>query len=234
MKIVILRSVHIIRPTAMPRADDNERANGRRRQPALRLVASAARDGTERAGERDWSRLMAAAQDGDRAAYRALLEGVTPYVRALASRCFRDTGDIEDAVQDVLLTLHAVRHAYDPARPFGPWLVAIANRRIIDRLRRQTRARSREIEFTAAHETFAGDAANFEQDGGTADAAALHAAIAALPPEQQQAVRLIKLQEMSLHEAAQTSGKSISALKVAVHRAIKSLRKRLRASEDAP
>jgi RNA polymerase sigma-70 factor, ECF subfamily len=155
-------------------------------------------------------------------------------VRALASRCFRDTGDIEDAVQDVLLTIHAVRHAYDPARPFGPWLVAIANRRIIDRLRRQTRSRFREIEFTAAHETFAGDATNIEQDGGTADAAALHAAIAALPPEQQQAVRLLKLQEMSLHEAAQTSGKSISALKVAVHRAIKSLRKRLHAGEDAP
>jgi RNA polymerase sigma factor (sigma-70 family) len=219
----------------MPRADDNESANAaRRRQPALRLVASAARDGTERAGERDWSRLMAAAQDGDRAAYRALLEAVTPYVRALASRCFRDTGDIEDAVQDVLLTIHAVRHAYDPARPFGPWLVAIANRRIIDRLRRQTRARSREIEFTAAHETFAGDATNIELDDATADATALHAAIAALPSEQQQAVRLLKLQEMSLHEAAQTSGKSISALKVAVHRAIKSLRKRLRAGEDAP
>jgi RNA polymerase sigma-70 factor (ECF subfamily) len=219
----------------MPRADDNKNSNAaRRRRPALRLVASAARGGAEKARERDWSRLMAAAQDGDRAAYRALLEAVTPYVRALASRCFRDTGDIEDAVQDVLLTIHAVRHAYDPARPFGPWLVAIANRRIIDRLRRQTRSRFREIEFTAAHETFAGDATNIEQDGGTADAAALHAAIAALPPEQQQAVRLLKLQEMSLHEAAQTSGKSISALKVAVHRAIKSLRKRLHAGEDAP
>jgi RNA polymerase sigma-70 factor, ECF subfamily len=223
-----------IRPTAMPRADDSETSSAApRRQPALRLVASAARDGTERAGERDWSRLMAAAQDGDRAAYRTLLEAVTPFVRALASRCFRDTGDIEDAVQDVLLTIHAVRHAYDPARPFGPWLVAIANRRIIDRLRRQTRARSREIEFTAAHETFTGDTANIDQEG-MGDAAALHEAIAALPPEQQQAVRLIKLQEMSLHEAAQTSGKSISALKVAVHRAIKSLRKRLRAPENAP
>jgi RNA polymerase sigma factor (sigma-70 family) len=219
----------------MPRPDDRESSTGaRRRQPALRLVASAARGGAEKAGERDWSRLMAAAQDGDRAAYRALLEAVAPFVRALASRCFRDTGDIEDAVQDVLLTIHAVRHAYDPARPFGPWLVAIANRRIIDRLRRQTRARSREIEFTAAHETFAGDAANIEQDRGAADAAALHAAIAELPPEQQQAVRLLKLQEMSLHEAAQTSGKSISALKVAVHRAIKSLRKRLGAPEDMP
>jgi RNA polymerase sigma-70 factor (ECF subfamily) len=216
----------------MPKPGDSENSSGaRRRQPALRLVASAPRGDAEKAG--DWSRLMAAAQDGDRAAYRTLLEAVTPYVRALASRCFRDTGDIEDAVQDVLLTIHAVRHAYDPARPFGPFLVAIANRRIIDRLRRQARARSREIEFTPAHETLAGDAANIDHDSGTADAAALHAAIADLPPEQRQAVRMLKLQEMSLHEAAQSSGKSISALKVAVHRAIKSLRKRLRAPEDA-
>jgi RNA polymerase sigma-70 factor, ECF subfamily len=234
LKQLKLQSPRSIRPTAMPRADDRENSTGTRRQPALRLVASSTRGGAEKAGERDWSRLMAAAQDGDRAAYRALLEAVTPYVRALASRCFRDTGDIEDAVQDVLLTIHAVRHAYDPARPFGPWLVAIANRRIIDQLRRHIRARSREIEFTAAHETFAGDATNIGQDGGAADVGALHAAIGALPPEQRQAVRLLKLQEMSLHEAAQTSGKSISALKVAVHRAIKSLRKRLRGPEDAP
>ena len=134
----------------------------RRRTPPLTLVTSSGAAGTQAArardsrvaGERDWSQLMARAQDGDRGAYRALLEDVTPYLRALATRCFRDTGDIEDAVQDVLLTVHAVRHAYDPGRPFGPWLVAIANRRIIDRLRRQMRARSREIEFTAEHETF--------------------------------------------------------------------------------
>jgi len=85
---------------------------------------------------RDWSGLMVCAQDGDRRAYRALLEDVTPYLRALAARCFKAPGDIEDAVQDVLLTVHAVRHTYDSGRPFGPWLVAIANRRIIDRLRR--------------------------------------------------------------------------------------------------
>jgi hypothetical protein len=53
----------------MPRADDNKNSNAaRRRRPALRLVASAARGAAEKARERDWSRLMAAAQDGDRAA----------------------------------------------------------------------------------------------------------------------------------------------------------------------
>jgi RNA polymerase sigma-70 factor (ECF subfamily) len=39
---------------------------------------------------------------------------------------------------------------------------------------------------------------------------------------------------MSLKEAAAASGRSISALKVATHRAIKSLRKRLRQSDEMP
>lgn len=214
----------------------------RRRTPPLTLVASSGAAGTQAArtgdarvaGERDWSQLMARAQDGDRGAYRALLEDITPYLRALATRCFRDTGDIEDAVQDVLLTVHAVRHAYDPGRPFGPWLVAIANRRIIDRLRRQMRARSREIEFTAEHETFLPVQANLQSglSESSADEAVLHAAIEQLPPDQRQAIRLLKLKEMSLNEASLASGKSVSALKVATHRAIKSLRKLLRQPSD--
>jgi RNA polymerase sigma-70 factor, ECF subfamily len=216
----------------------------RRRAPPLTLVTSSGASGArpggsgdeQAAGARDWSRLMARAQDGDRDAYRALLEDITPYLRALATRCFRETGDIEDAVQDVLLTIHAVRHAYDPGRPFGPWLVAIANRRIIDQLRRQMRARSREIEFTAAHETFSADATNLQSNFGdtSADEAVLHAAIEHLPPDQRQAIRLLKLEEMSLNEAARASGKSVSALKVATHRAIKSLRKLLRQPSDTP
>jgi RNA polymerase sigma-70 factor, ECF subfamily len=214
----------------------------RRRTPPLTLVTSSAASGAlpgrggDAAVARDWSQLMARTQDGDRDAYRVLLEDITPYLRALASRCFREGADIEDAVQDVLLTIHAVRHAYDPGRPFGPWLVAIANRRIIDRLRRQMRARSREIELTAAHETFSAHPANLQSNFGdtSADEAVLHAAIEHLPPDQRQAIRLLKLKEMSLSEASAASGKSVSALKVATHRAIKSLRKLLRQPSDTP
>jgi RNA polymerase sigma-70 factor (ECF subfamily) len=138
------------------------------------------------------------------------------------------------AAQDVLLTVHAVRHTYDPGRPFGPWLVAIANRRIIDRLRRQMRDRSREIELTAEHETFSPYSTNLRFDETSADEAALRAAIEHLPPDQRQAIRLLKLKEMSLKEAALASGRSVSALKVATHRAVKSLRKILRQPSDTP
>lgn len=195
----------------------------------LTLVASSA---TGRNAGSDWSKLMARAQDGDREAYRELLERMTPYLRSLAGRCFRQPADVEDAVQDVLLTVHLVRHAYDPARPFGPWLAAIANRRIIDRLRRDTRRRTREVALSTDHETFADSATNLHKDA--VDEAALGQAIERLPPDQRQTITMLKLNEMSLKEAAAASGRSIPALKVATHRAIKSLRRLLTPRGDPP
>jgi RNA polymerase sigma-70 factor (ECF subfamily) len=171
----------------------------------------------------DWSILMAHAQSGDQQAYRQLLEEITPYVRSLAAKSHREPRDIEDSVQDVLLTVHAVRHTYDPTRPFGPWLVAIANRRITDRLRRQGRTSARETPLTDEHETFAAPAANY-QDAASVGRA-LREAIERLPQGQREAIRLLKLQEMSLKQAASVTGMSVAALKVATHRAVRNLRK---------
>jgi len=202
------------------------------RRPLTLVAGSAIDDPRKPSGDADWSKLMALAQDGDREAYRGLLEGVTPYLRSLAKRCFREAADVEDAVQDVLLTIHVVRHAYDPTRPFGPWLVAIANRRMIDRLRRDTRKRAREVALSPDHETFADPATNLHQD--VLDDAGLVHAIERLPPDQRQSITMLKLNEMSLKEAAAASGRSIPALKVATHRAIKSLRRLLKSQGDPP
>lgn len=196
------------------------------RPPLLRLVGSdgdaapAVPEPTAR--DTDWAILMAHAQDGDRSAYQRLLQEITPYLRSLAARRHRDPSDIEDAVQDILLTVHAIRHTFDPTRPFGPWLVTIANRRFIDRLRRQGRRRNRETPLTPGHETFAEPQANLEE---TPDRRELEKAIDELSPMQRKAIQLLKLKEMSLREASTASGMSIAALKVNVHRAVKSLRK---------
>jgi RNA polymerase sigma-70 factor (ECF subfamily) len=192
--------------------------------PRLTLVTSTAPD-IRRTSDSDWSALMAKAQDGDREAYRSLLKQIEPYVRSISVRCFDRPADSEDVVQDVLLTVHAIRNTYDPNRPFGPWLVAIANRRIIDRLRRQTRQKAREIELSAEHETFADAPANL--DTTTPAELALVGALDKLPPDQREAIRMLKLKEMSLKEASQVSGRSIPALKVATHRALRNLRQLL-------
>jgi RNA polymerase sigma-70 factor, ECF subfamily len=90
--------------------------------------------------------------------------------------------------------------------------------------------------LTAEHETFSAHQTNLQSNLAetSADEAVLHAAIEHLPPDQRQAIRLLKLKEMSLNEAALASGKSVSALKVATHRAIKSLRKLLRQPSQTP
>ncbi|OAF12429.1 RNA polymerase subunit sigma [Bradyrhizobium centrolobii] len=198
------------------------------RGPSLRLVGKGESGGADQtasaARDIDWSILMARAQEGDRAAYRRLLQEITPYLRSLAARRHRDPGDVEDSVQDVLLTVHSIRQTYDPTRPFAPWLVAIANRRFIDRLRRQGRTRNREVPLTAEHETFCEPAANLEE---RPDGRELEGMVSHLPPAQQKAVRLLKLKELSLKEAAAMSGMSITSLKVNTHRALKSLRKML-------
>jgi RNA polymerase sigma-70 factor (ECF subfamily) len=177
------------------------------------------------ARDAEWSCLMARAQDGDGDAYRRLLTDIAPYVRALVARRHRDACDVEDTVQDVLLTVHAIRHTYDPARPFTPWLAAIARRRAIDRLRKSGRTSARNAALREAAETFGDPRANMEET--RSDQHALHQAVESLPPGQRQAVTLLKLQEMSLRQASAASGMSIAALKVAMHRALKNLRKRL-------
>jgi RNA polymerase sigma factor (sigma-70 family) len=197
--------------------------------PSLSVVKESAESSETRDSGRsgyrtlDWSIYMARAQEGDREAYRRLLEEITPYLRSLAARLIRDRSDVEDAVQDALLSVHAVRHTYDPMRPFGPWLVAIARRRFVDGLRRRGRAASRETPLESEHETFAAPETNLQE--AASDGRALREALEGLPPGQREAIRMLKLEEMSLKEAAAASGMSVAALKVATHRGLKSLRK---------
>jgi RNA polymerase sigma-70 factor, ECF subfamily len=180
--------------------------------------------------DRHWSLLMAAAQDGDRAAYERLLREIVPFIRAVASRQHRAQDRIEEVTQEVLLTLHRVRHTYDPARPFRHWLAAIARRRSIDALRRRMRTEAHEVADDTAYETFADPAANRAVEVSAARDG-LGDAIAGLTPPQREAIELLKLRELSLIEASSLSGKSIAALKVNVHRAIKALRERLKGEE---
>jgi RNA polymerase sigma-70 factor (ECF subfamily) len=172
------------------------------------------------------SRLMAQAQAGDDEAYLALLHAVAPWVRQVirARRHFLPPSDVEDLVQDVLLSLHAARATYDPARPFKPWLGAITGHRLADAARRYGRHAGHELGVDDLDVTFAALPANTHEEAP--DREVLTDAIRSLPAGQRQAVELLKLQELSLKEASDATGLSVSALKVATHRALRSLRER--------
>ncbi|GAB6196003.1 sigma-70 family RNA polymerase sigma factor [Lysobacter xanthus] len=171
-----------------------------------------------------WAAWMAAAQAGDKASYHALLHAVTPYLRAIARRRLGSGDDAEDAVQDILMSLHQVRHTYEPGRPFKPWLATVASRRCIDLLRKRGQRLQHEV---AASEDDAACIASDDnpEEGAMREqaAASLRDALTALPARQREAVRLLRLNELSLAEASAESDQSIGSLKVACHRALRSL-----------
>ena len=175
-----------------------------------------------------FAELMQAAQAGDTDGYLQLLREIAPVIRHIVKgrRPFLSVEDIEDLVQDVLLSVHAVRATYDPKRPFMPWLAAITRNRLADAARRYVRGQSQEVGVEDLDVTFSDQSSKSIKEEYR-DSDALRLAIDSLPAGQRSAIEMLKLREMSLKEAAESSGTSVGALKVATHRAMTALRKKL-------
>ena len=67
-------------------------------------------DPRETSRDQIWTALMLRAQSGDQRAYAELLCQIVPFLRGLARRQRHSPDQVEDVVQDVLVTLHRVRH----------------------------------------------------------------------------------------------------------------------------
>ena len=157
-----------------------------------------------------WGRLMAAAQAGDKAAYRLLLDELRVWLTRYYRRRLPEA-QLDDAVQDALIAIHTKRHTWDPARPFGPWLAAIARYKWIDRLRAMTAAPTEALPETLS----VGDTGD-----AVVSAQLLAQLMATLKPAQADAIRLVKLEGRSIEEAAAITGQSVSLVKVNIHRGL--------------
>ncbi|MDR6707408.1 RNA polymerase sigma-70 factor (ECF subfamily) [Novosphingobium sp. 1748] len=173
--------------------------------------------------ECDWPEWMRRAQDGDHAAYRMVLRAILPAIRRIAARRIFDEDLVEDAVQDTLMTIHRLRHTYDPARPLMPWVGAIAVSRAIDVLRRSGRTRRFEIMDDEAMDA-AADHASADPGEAWGNEREVARLLGRLPQRQRMMVEMVKLKEMSLDDAAGASRMSVSAVKSLLHRALARLR----------
>ncbi|MCJ2179144.1 sigma-70 family RNA polymerase sigma factor [Novosphingobium album (ex Hu et al. 2023)] len=164
--------------------------------------------------EATMARLMRAAQAGDRQAYAVLLDQAAKWLR----RYFRKRIALEkldDLVQEVLLSVHAKRSTYDPARPFYPWLAAIARYRWVDQLRVEYRTQTQELlEDTASEES---------GEEPVMARVSLERLFDHLPPAQAEAIELVKIEGCSVAEASERTGQSPSLVKVNIHRGIRKL-----------
>jgi len=163
------------------------------------------------------ARLMAMAQRGDSTAYRALLDDVGPAIVRYLSRRVPDRNDLADAYQDTFLALHRARHTYQPPRPIEPWLFAIARNVAADYGRRKLRRARFEVLTADTPEPPSSEPER--DDGGRLDRAML-----ALPNRQREAVQLLKLQGLSVVEAAARIGTTPGALRIRAHRAYTALK----------
>jgi RNA polymerase sigma-70 factor (ECF subfamily) len=159
------------------------------------------------------------AQAGDETAYRQCLTLLAARLRAyLRRRLAAFPDEVEDLVQETLLALHLQRGTYDPTQPVSAWAVAIARHKLVDHWRRHGRREALHDPIDDVDEQLL--AADPDDGGARRD---LQTLLQDLPPAQQQAIVLTKLEGLSVAEAAQRTGASESAVKVQVHRGLKRL-----------
>jgi RNA polymerase sigma-70 factor (ECF subfamily) len=178
--------------------------------------------------ERRLSAWMERAQAGDRQAYERLLTEVIPYLRRFIGSQLRCGDEVDDVVQDVLLSIHRDRHTYDPRRPFGAWMYAIARHRWIDWARRRQRRLAREEPGVALENAVGLEATSPEH----AALATLRQAFARLSPMQREVIQLLKLEGWSVRQVSHSTGRTESAVKVSAHRGYQALRKLLAGASD--
>lgn len=170
--------------------------------------------------EEEWATLLRAALGGDEQSYRRFLLSVTPYLRAMAARrCAQYSvppSESEDVLQEVLIAIHLKRSTWDSARPIGPWLSIIVRNKLIDILRR--RGRRVDVPIEDVLETLA---AEEEPDG--LEARDVERMIARLKPPQDDIVRSISVNGASIRETAERLKMTEVAVRVALHRALKTL-----------
>ncbi|MGL4243021.1 MAG: sigma-70 family RNA polymerase sigma factor [Beijerinckiaceae bacterium] len=166
-----------------------------------------------------WESLMRAGLAGDAASYRLLLVEITPFVRSVVRRSYRSGGlavvEIEDVVQDVLLAVHLKRHTWDPALPLAPWLGAVTRHKTIDALRRSGSRLTIPVDELA---DVLADSAPSEPASGDVERM-----LSALPDKQRRIVQAMTLDERSAADIGGEMGMSEGAVRVALHRALKSL-----------
>ncbi|WP_218184779.1 sigma-70 family RNA polymerase sigma factor [Luteibacter sp. UNCMF366Tsu5.1] len=162
--------------------------------------------------------------NGDAARYRRFLDGLSGHLRAyLRRRLPRAQADVEDILQETLLAVHNARHTYRPEQPLTAWVHAIARYKLMDFFRAHSRRE-------ALHEPFEDDGGLFvASDVEPADARRdVGVLLDALPDRHRLPIQLVKLEGLSVAEAALRSGMSESAVKVGVHRGLKALAARIR------
>jgi RNA polymerase sigma-70 factor (ECF subfamily) len=171
--------------------------------------------------EAELKNLMLAGLEGDGMAHRKLLVQLSARLRAYYKTRLegagRNANEAEDLVQEALLAIHIKRHTYDPAEPFTPWAYAIARYKLVDYLR-ATRGPMTDVPIEEATELSAQD-----DHIGSESAYDLRRLLDHLPSKMRQTIQCVKIEGLSVAEAARRCSISESSVKINVYRGLRRL-----------
>ena len=165
---------------------------------------------------------------GEKSAFGPLIDRHWPRAIRLALRMLGDVADAEDVVQDAFLQALLSLRSLRAQAQFGAWLLGI----VVNLCRMHWRARRNghaledgdrwiTVPFFMGTDTQPSPEAVYE---ARESYNIVMAALATLPADQQQAVRLHYLKELTLGEIGLLTGASAGAIKVRLHRARARLR----------
>jgi RNA polymerase sigma-70 factor (ECF subfamily) len=166
--------------------------------------------------------LLQRAVSGEGAAYQQFLTAISHYLRPFIARRI-PSADIEDVLQEILVSIHKARHTYDGKRPILPWIFAIARYRVVDYLRSHY-----------SKLQYAPDDISQMQDFLCEDVTKpselseyITEEVGKLPSKQQKIIHLIHTEGYTAKEVGVQLGMNESAVKVSAHRAYKLIKARL-------
>jgi RNA polymerase sigma-70 factor, ECF subfamily len=167
--------------------------------------------------------LMKRSLAGDQPAYALLLQATTRLLRPFLSKRLSIANEVDDLMQEILISVHKARHTYDGERPYKPWVYAIAKFRLQDHLRAHYSDQLRHaLDFDELEEYLLEPVTeslmSYESISGEVEK---------LPEKQATILRLLHQDGYTAREVAEKIGMNESAVKVAAHRAYKVLRKNL-------
>lgn len=165
--------------------------------------------------------LMKLSLAGDQRAYAAVLKETARFLRPFLSKRLNFGTEVDDVLQEILISVHKARHTYDGNRPYKPWVYAIAKFRLQDYLRAHYADHLRQaVELSEVENDLLDPVTKsditYESISGE---------VQKLPPKQAAILQMMHQEGYTAKEVAEKIGMKESAVKVAAHRAYKLLRK---------
>jgi RNA polymerase sigma-70 factor (ECF subfamily) len=172
---------------------------------------------------------MRLAQQGDKRAYSSLFFKLTPLLRSFISQKINNPDDVEDIVQEILISIHKAGHTYDAGRPFEVWMYTIARYRLNDHLRTLYKTEG-------LKDSIQDDIGHFYPENNVTEEAETNESIRelleALPEKQRTIVTMMKVEGYTAKETAEKVNMSETAVKVAAHRVYRKLAEKMKNKGD--